>query len=44
MDDFVIEEKLGSGTFSEVYRVRRKTDDNIYALKRVSMLPLNEKE
>ena len=44
MNDFEIENKLGSGTFSEVFKVRRKTDGNIYALKKVSMMPLNEKE
>ena len=44
MENFEIEEKLGSGTFSEVFKVRRITDDNIYALKKVSMVPLNDKE
>ena len=37
MENFEIEEKLGSGTFSEVFKVRRITDDQIYALKKVSM-------
>ena len=41
MEDFEIEEKLGSGTFSEVFKVRRRKDDMIYALKKVSMMPLN---
>ena len=34
----------GSGTFSQVYKVKRRTDGKIYALKKVSLQPLNEKE
>jgi NIMA (never in mitosis gene a)-related kinase len=49
--DFTILSKLGSqlltqgeGAFSTVYRVRRNTDGQDYALKRVKMLKLSDKE
>ena len=35
MDNFEIICKLGAGGFSKVYKVRRKIDDKIYALKKV---------
>ena len=35
---------IGSGTFSEVFKVRRNTDSKIYALKKVSLEPLSVKE
>ena len=44
IQEFEIIKKLGSGTFSEVFKVRRKTDDKIYALKKVSLEPLSVKE
>ena len=31
--DFEIHEKLGEGSFSTVFRVTRKSDNKIYALK-----------
>lgn len=34
----------GSGTFSEVFRVKRKEDGKVYALKKVSLEPLSIKE
>ena len=34
----------GSGTFSEVFKVRRKSDERCYALKKVSLDPLSTKE
>ena len=34
----------GEGAFSTVYKVKRITDGKEYALKRVKMLKLNEKE
>lgn len=33
MKDFEILNKLGSGSFSTVFKVRRKEDNKIYALK-----------
>ncbi|TNV84563.1 hypothetical protein FGO68_gene913 [Halteria grandinella] len=44
MSDFVTLGKLGTGAFSEVFRVRRKTDNIEYALKKVKLGKLNEKE
>jgi len=44
MDNFEIIEKLGSGGFSKVYKVKRKIDDQIYALKKVQILNLSEKQ
>ena len=44
IQEFEIIKKLGSGTFSEVFKGRRKTDDKIYALKKVSLEPLSVKE
>lgn len=34
-------DSLGQGTFSQVFRVKRKTDERIYALKKVSLEPLS---
>ena len=44
MDDFKIIAKLGEGSYSTVYKVKRKIDNNIYALKKVKLLNLSEKE
>jgi serine/threonine protein kinase len=33
--DFVIMEKLGQGSFAQVYKARRLTDQKLYALKQV---------
>lgn len=41
--DFVPLAKLGEGTFSTVYKVRRLSDQNIYALKKVRMNNLTHK-
>lgn len=35
--DFDINYKLGEGTFSTVYKVRRKTDNQEYAMKKIKM-------
>ena len=44
MENFDIIEKLGEGSYSTVYKVKRKLDDQIYALKKVKLLNLNERE
>ena len=44
MDDFQILSKLGEGAYSTVYKVMRKVDKKIYALKKVKLLNLSEKE
>ena len=42
--DFIPLSKLGEGTYSTVYKVRRSTDQQIYALKKVKMNQLSTKE
>ena len=44
MDGFEILQKLGDGSYSIVYKVRRKADNNIYALKKVNLQKLKDKE
>jgi NIMA (never in mitosis gene a)-related kinase len=44
MNDFQIISKLGEGAYSIVYKVKRMVDGNIYALKKVKLLNLSEKE
>lgn len=41
--DFQILTKLGEGAYSSVYKVKRLTDGNDYALKKVKLLNLKEK-
>ena len=36
--------KIGEGSFSSVYKVKRNADSKIYALKKVKLLNLSEKE
>jgi NIMA (never in mitosis gene a)-related kinase len=36
--------KLGEGAYSSVYKVKRMTDGQVYALKRVKIDNLSEKE
>ena len=43
MENFEILEKIGEGSFSSVYKVKRKIDNQIYALKKVSLQNLKEK-
>ena len=44
MHDFKIISKLGEGAYSTVYKEKRVVDNNIYALKKVKLLNLSEKE
>jgi NIMA (never in mitosis gene a)-related kinase len=44
LSDFQIIKKLGDGAYSSVYKVRRAEDNDVYALKKVKMLNLSEKE
>ena len=44
MENFEIINKLGDGSYSTVYRVKRKIDNEIYALKKVKLMNLSEKE
>ena len=44
MDGFEILKKLGDGAYSIVYKVRRKQDNKIYALKKVKLQNLSDKE
>lgn len=44
LSDFRIINKLGSGAYSSVYKVERTLDNQIYALKKVNLNGLNEKE
>lgn len=42
--DFTVIKKLGDGAYSSVYKVKRLDDAEEYALKKVKMLSLTEKE
>lgn len=44
MNGFDIIKKLGDGAYSIVYKVRRRADNKVYALKKVKMKNLNDKE
>ena len=44
LSDFTIIKKLGDGAYSSVYKVKRVEDDLPYALKKVKMLNLSDKE
>ena len=44
MNDFQILSKLGEGAYSIVHKVKRLKDGNLYALKKVKLLNLTEKE
>ena len=44
LSDFEILSQLGKGSFGFVYKVRRKSDNIIYALKKVSFSQLSQKE
>ena len=40
----VLSFRLGDGAYSSVYKVRRQEDNEVYALKKVKMLNLTDKE
>ena len=44
LKDFEILAKLGDGSYSTVYKVKRMEDGQVYALKRVKMSTLSSKE
>jgi NIMA (never in mitosis gene a)-related kinase len=44
MNDFEVNQKLGEGAYSIVFKTRRLVDGNVYALKKVKLLNLSEKE
>jgi len=44
MEDFQVLSKLGEGAYSVVYKVIRNADNLVYALKKVKLLNLSEKE
>lgn len=44
MNQYTVVSKLGEGAFSTVYRVRRKEDGKEYALKKMRIASLSEKE
>ena len=44
MDDFQIISKLGEGAYSTVFKVMRRVDGQTYALKKVKLLNLSDKE
>ena len=41
--NFTIQAKLGVGTYSKVYKVKRHSDGQFYALKKVRMPNLSKK-
>jgi len=44
LNDFEFRENLGKGSFGSVYIVKRKENQKIYAMKRVRLINLGEKE
>lgn len=42
--DFKVMETIGKGSFASVYKVLRKSDNKIYALKRVKIAKMSKKE
>lgn len=44
LKDFQILAKLGEGAYSSVYKVRRVSDSSEYALKKVKLINLSDKE
>lgn len=42
--DFTVLEKVGEGSFSSVYKVMKEVNNEIFALKRVKIMKLKEKD
>jgi NIMA (never in mitosis gene a)-related kinase len=42
--NFIVEKEIGKGSFSRVFRVRREKDNKHYALKRIEIGKMKEKE
>lgn len=43
MNQYEIVGKIGEGAFASVYKVKRKQDSKLYALKRIKIQSLSEK-
>jgi len=44
LKEFTVVSKLGEGAYSSVYKIKRVCDDNEYALKKVKLMNLTDKE
>ena len=44
LSQFELLDVLGNGVYASVYKVRRKVDNKIYAMKKVPLVDLWEKE
>lgn len=44
MDNYKVIDTIGKGAYSNVYKVKRKSDGQIYALKKVLLKGLSKKE
>ncbi|EFJ45748.1 NimA-related protein kinase 4 [Volvox carteri f. nagariensis] len=43
-DDFIIKEKIGSGSYGVVFKVIRKVDKHVYAMKEIDLQGMSRKE
>lgn len=44
LSNFDILSRLGEGAFGQVYKVKRKSDDVVYALKKIKTTNMKEKD
>lgn len=42
-DDFIIKEKIGSGSYGVVFKVVRKIDKHVYAMKEIDLQGMTRK-